>query len=44
MAWRTHESIALGPTGILQGSVKFYCLTARRVLKRRSFTSMPMPD
>jgi hypothetical protein len=23
----THEGIALGPTGNLQGSVKFYCLT-----------------
>ena len=44
MAWRTHECIALGPTGNLQGSVKFYCLTTGRVLKRRSFTPMPMPD
>ncbi len=44
MAWRTHECIALGPTGNLQGTVKFYCLTTGRVLKRRAFTAMPMPD
>jgi hypothetical protein len=44
MAWRTHECIALGRTGNLQGSVKFYCLTTRRVLKQRLFTPMPMPD
>ncbi len=44
MGWRTHEAIALGPTGNLQGSVKFYCINTGRVLKRRSFTPMPMPD
>jgi hypothetical protein len=44
MAWQTHECIALGPTGNLQGSIKFYCLTTGRVLKRHSFTPMPMPD
>jgi hypothetical protein len=44
MAWHTHECIALGPTGNLQGSMKFYCLTTGRVLKQRSFTPMPMPD
>jgi hypothetical protein len=33
-----------GPTGNLQGSVKFYCLTMGRILKRRSFTLMPMPN
>ena len=44
MVPRTHEAIALGPTGNLQGSVKFYCLTTGRVLKRRSFTPLPMPD
>ena len=35
---RTHEGIALGLTGNLQGSVKFYCLNTGRVLKRRDFT------
>jgi hypothetical protein len=40
----THETIALGPMGNLQGSVKFYCLKTSRVLKRWSFTPIPMPD
>jgi hypothetical protein len=40
----THKTIALGPMGNLQGSIKFYCLTTRRVLKRRLFTPLPMPD
>ena len=40
---RTHKVIALGPTGNLQGSVKFYCLNTGRVLKRRAFTDIPMP-
>jgi hypothetical protein len=44
MVSRTHEAIALGPTGNLQGSVKFYCINTGRVLKRRSFTPMPMPE
>ena len=44
MVPRTHEGIALGPTGNLQGSVKFYCLNTGRVLKRRDFTEIPMPD
>ena len=40
---RTHEGIALGPTGNLQGSVKFYYLNTGRVLKRQAFTEIPMP-
>ena len=44
MTPRTHECIACGPMGNLQGSIKFYCLTTGRILKRRSFTAMPMPD
>jgi hypothetical protein len=40
----THEAIALGPTGNLQGTVKFYCIRTGQVLKCRSFTPMPMPD
>ena len=44
MVARTHACIALGPTGNLQGTVKFYCLTTGQVLKRRSFTVIPMPD
>jgi hypothetical protein len=44
MVPRTHEAIALGPTGNLQGSVKFYCLKTGQVLKRWEFTPLPMPD
>jgi hypothetical protein len=44
MTPQMHDCIALGSTGNLQGSVKFYCFTTARVLKRRSFTHMPMPD
>ena len=40
---RNREGIALGPTGNLQGRVKFYCLNTGRVLKRRDFTEIPMP-
>ena len=39
----TREGIALGPTGNLQGSVKFYCLNTGRVLKRQAFNEIPMP-
>jgi len=44
MTPRTHEAIAMGPTGNLQGLVKFFCLTTGCILKRRSFTALPMPD
>jgi hypothetical protein len=44
MVARTHEGIAVGPMGNLQGSVKFFCLKTNRILKRRSFTPLPMPD
>ena len=44
MAWWTHKGIALGPTGNLQGTVKFYCINTGWVLKRRLFTPMPMPN
>ncbi len=40
----THEGIALGPTGNLQGTVKFNCLNTGRVLKCHSFTPLPMPN
>ena len=35
---RTHEGIALGPTGNVQGS-----MNTGRVLKRQAFTEIPMP-
>ena len=44
MESQTHAAIALGPTGNMQGSVKFYCLTTGCVLKQQSFTPIPMPD
>jgi hypothetical protein len=40
----TYAAIAIGPTGNLQGSVKFYCLTTGRTLKQSEFTPYPMPD
>jgi hypothetical protein len=43
MVGRTHESIALGPMGNLQGSVKLFCLNTGCMLKRRLFTALPMP-
>lgn len=43
MVARTHEAIALRPTGNWQGSVKFFCLDTERVLKRRAFDIIPMP-
>ena len=44
MTPQTHKAIALGPTGNLQGSVKFYCIHTGQVLKHCSFTPMPMLD
>jgi hypothetical protein len=44
MTMCTHKCIACGPTGNLQGSVKIYCLKTDCILKRRSFTPLPMPD
>jgi hypothetical protein len=44
MTARTHEAIATGPTGNLQGSVKFYWLKTGQILKCRLFTALPMPD
>ena len=41
---RTHGAIALGPTGNMQGTVKFLCCDTFRVLKRRAFTKFNMPD
>jgi hypothetical protein len=44
VVWQMHEGIALGPTGNLQGSIKFYCINIGWVLKCHSFTQIPMPD
>ena len=44
MTPHTHWGIVCSPTGNLQGNVKFYCLKTGRILKRWSFTPLPMPD
>jgi hypothetical protein len=44
MTPRTREAIALGLTGNLQGIMKLYSLDTGQVLKRCSFTPIPMPD
>ena len=41
MQRRTHATICLGPTGNLQGSYKFFCLTTGKKLTRRNFTVIP---
>ena len=41
---RTHEGIALGPTGNLQVRVKFYCLTHRLSIKATRFYRDPNAD
>jgi hypothetical protein len=44
MITHTQEAIAMGPTGNMQGSIKFFCLKTGRILKRRLFTPLPMLD
>jgi hypothetical protein len=44
MVPQMYKGIALGQTGNLQGTVKFYCLNTGPVLKHCSFTPLPMPD
>ena len=41
---RTHPAIAVGPTGNLNSTIKFFCLITGSILKRRNFTRFPMPD
>ena len=41
---RTVGAICLGPTGNLQGSYKFLNLRSGRLITRRSWTNLPMPD
>ena len=40
---RTHESIALGPSGNMQGTQKVFCINTGRVLKWRKITEYPLP-
>ena len=41
---RTHGCIALGPSGNLQGSVKCFDIKTGKVMIRRTFDTLPMPD
>ena len=41
---RTVGAICLGPTGNLQGSYKFYNLRSGRLITRRNWTAIPMPQ
>ena len=44
MTPRTHEGIAVGPTGNIQGIYTFFCVNNGLILKRRRFTKFNMPD
>ena len=44
MESRTRSCICLGPTGNFQGTYKFLDLETGRVIKRRSFTELPVTD
>jgi hypothetical protein len=44
MIAQIHEGIALGPTGNLQESVKFYCLNTGHMLKWHSLMPVSMPE
>ncbi len=44
MMLRTHEAVAVGPTGNLQESAKFYSLDTGWIIKRRLITPLPMLD
>jgi hypothetical protein len=44
MESRTTPAVSLGPTGNLQGTYKFYSLQSRKMIVRRHWTELPMPD
>jgi hypothetical protein len=44
MSSRATPAFVLGPTGNLQGTYKFFNLETGKKIKRRQFTSYPMPD
>ena len=41
---RARDCICLGPTGNRQGSYRFLDLCSKRVIKRKQFKELPMPD
>ena len=44
LAPRTRGAICMGPTGNFQGTTNFFCLSSKRIIKRRNFTEAPMPE
>ncbi len=44
MAPRTTPAIALGPMSTIQGGHRFFCLQTKRIITRRQWTDLPMPD
>ena len=44
MAARTSPAIALGPTSNIQGGHRFYCLESKRIMTRRQWVKLPLPD
>jgi hypothetical protein len=44
MRERTIGAIAIGPAGNLQGAYNFMSLSTWKVIKRRSWTALPMPE
>ena len=41
---KSQGGIDLGPTGNIQGTYKFFSLKTGKLLRRRKFTALPMPD
>jgi hypothetical protein len=44
MIARTSPAISLGPTGNLQGTYKFFSLLTKKLIVRRNWSELPMPD
>ena len=41
---RTRPAICMGPTGNIQGSIKFLCVERGIMIVRQSYTKLPLPD
>ena len=44
MTLRTTPAICMGPTGNIQGSIKFMCLESGKKIVRRSYSRLPMTE
>ena len=44
MTPRTHKGIAIGPTGNIQGTYKFFCMNNDLIPRIQNFTKFNMPD